>query len=104
VGNDSDDPGIFDRILEFGERTGLDKAEFCIATPYPGTPSWRRLVEQDRIIDRTWKHYNDANVVFRPRQLEADELLEGYLRLWREFYAPRQHLAGRAHIPKTIQF
>jgi radical SAM superfamily enzyme YgiQ (UPF0313 family) len=104
VGNDGDDEGVFDRMLAFGDRTKLEKAEFAIATPYPGTPMWTRLVAEERIIDRTWKHYNDANVVFRPARMSPDQLQGGYLRLWREFYAPRQHIAQLEHGRRTIQF
>ena len=104
VGNEKDDEAIFDRILEFGERTRLQKAEFAIFTPYPGTPAWTRLVAEDRIIDRTWKRYNDANVVFRPRGMSPEALREGYLRLWREFYSSRQHLKELPHEKRTIQF
>jgi len=104
VGNDSDDEGVFDRMLEFGERTKLQKAEFAIATPYPGTPVWKRLMGEDRIIDRTWKRYNDANVVFRPKAFTPEKLLDGYLRLWKDFYAPRQQIRDLAHDRRTIQF
>ncbi|MBI2895067.1 MAG: cobalamin B12-binding domain-containing protein [Deltaproteobacteria bacterium] len=104
VGNDGDDPGVVDRILEFCERTRLEKSEFTIFTPYPGTPAWHRLLAEGRILDRNWAHYNDANVVFRPKQMTPDELLDGYLRLWRDFYRSRRHLEGKVHEDRTIQF
>ena len=63
VGNDTDDEGVFDRVLEFGRKAGVDKTEFAIFTPYPGTPSWHQMQAEGRIIDTTWAHYNDANVV-----------------------------------------
>lgn len=104
VGNETDDEGVFDRMLEFCARTKLDKCEFAVFTPYPGTPSWHRLAAEERIIDRTWKHYNDANVVFRPKQMSADRLQRGYLELWRDFYRGRDELRTRDHHARTIQF
>lgn len=104
VGNDDDDEGVFDRILEFTERTGIEKSEFTLFTPYPGTPAWRRMNEEGRIHDRTWKHYNDANVVFEPRKMTPERLTEGYLGLWREFYRAKGHLRDRPHADRTIQF
>jgi radical SAM superfamily enzyme YgiQ (UPF0313 family) len=104
VGNDSDDPGVFDRILEFGVKAKVPKSEFAIFTPYPGTPAWVRLNEQQRIFDMEWKHYNDANVVFHPKQMSEDQLLAGYLRLWREFYQDKKHLGSLQQDRKTIQF
>jgi radical SAM superfamily enzyme YgiQ (UPF0313 family) len=104
VGNDTDDPGVFDRILEFTARARVNKSEFAIFTPYPGTPAWHKLVREERIFDRTWKRYNDANVVFRPAQMTPDELLAGYLRLWRDFYRDKRDLMSLAHDQRTIQF
>jgi radical SAM superfamily enzyme YgiQ (UPF0313 family) len=104
VGNDDDDEGTFDRMLAFAEKTNIRKAEFAILTPYPGTPIWHRFVEEGRILDRNWAHYNDANVVFRPMHMKPERLLEGYLYLWREFYRPRQSLRALDHDARTIQF
>lgn len=104
VGNETDDEGVFDRMLEFCKRTALDKCEFAIFTPYPGTPAWHQLLSEERITSRQWKHYNDANVVFRPKQMTADRLQRGYLELWREFYRGRDELRQREHHARTIQF
>jgi len=104
LGGDQDDEGTVDRMLEFAARAGIRKAEFAIATPYPGTPSWRRLSEEGRILTREWRLYNDANVVFRPARMTPDQLLRGYLRLWKEFYADKQHLRDLPRDERTIQF
>ena len=104
LGLDDDDEGTVDRILEFASRAKIRKAEFAIFTPYPGTPSWRRLLEEGRILHRDWSRYNDANVVFRPARLTPDQLRAGYLRLWRDFYAARPQLAGLSTVQRTIQF
>lgn len=104
IGLDDDDEGTVDRMLEFTARTRIRKAEFALFTPYPGTPSWRRLEEQGRILHRRWERYNDANVVFRPAKLSVDGLHEAYLRLWRDFYAGRSDLLGLSTAARTIQF
>jgi radical SAM superfamily enzyme YgiQ (UPF0313 family) len=105
VGNADDDEGIFDRILQFADKTRVDLAEFVVSTPYPGTPLWHRYLAQERIFDFTWKHYNDANVVFRPHKMSPERLQEGYFYLWREFYGGRRaELAKRNHERCTVQF
>lgn len=104
IGNDDDDEGTVDRMLEFASRTRIRKAEFAIFTPYPGTPAWRALVGQDRILTREWRRYNDANVVFRPRAFTPDGLRDAYLRLWRDFYAARPQSAALGDAERTIQF
>jgi radical SAM superfamily enzyme YgiQ (UPF0313 family) len=104
VGNDTDDEGVFDRMLEFCAKTKIDKCEFAVFTPYPGTPSWHRLVAEERILTRTWKKYNDANVVFRPKQMSPERLHRGYLELWRDFYRGREEIKAREHHARTIQY
>jgi radical SAM superfamily enzyme YgiQ (UPF0313 family) len=104
LGNDDDDLGTVDRMLEFADKSGIRKSEFAIRTPYPGTPVWKQFVKEDRILHRDFSRYNDANVVFRPAQMTPDQLLEGYLRLWREFYAPRKDLQQLDRFTRTVQF
>ncbi len=104
VGNDTDDEGVFDRMIEFTHRAKVDKCEFAIFTPYPGTPAWHRMLAEDRIVSRTWKHYNDANVVFRPKGMTPERLQRGYLDLWKWFYGGREDLRAREHHARTIQF
>lgn len=103
LGNEGDDEGTVDRMLEFAARSGITKAEFAIFTPYPGTPAWTRLEQEQRIFDFNWSHYNDANCVFEPKLMSADQVTEGYLRLWRDFYAGKD-FSDRAVAERTIQF
>ncbi len=104
-GNDQDDEGTVDRVLEFCERTGIRKAEFAIATPYPNTPQWHELVAEDRIFTREWRLYNDANPVFHPKKLTPDQVVDGYLRLWRDFYAARRNdVKAMTDYERIIQF
>lgn len=86
AGHDNEDESVFDRILEFTEKAKIDTAEFVILTPYPGTPLWRKLNQEDRLITRDWSLYNDANPTFQPANYSADRLREGYIYLWHEFY------------------
>ena len=86
VGHDNEDESVFDNILNFTEKAGIDTAEFVILTPYPGTPLWHQLTEEDRILHHNWELYNDANAVFKPKHYSAERLREGYLYLWHEFY------------------
>ncbi len=104
VGNDDDDEGTFDRMLRFADDAGIRKAEFAVLTPYPGTPIWARFLKEERILSYDWSKYNDANVVFQPKQMSAERLQEGYLHLWREFYRSRRSLAELGREERTIQF
>jgi radical SAM superfamily enzyme YgiQ (UPF0313 family) len=104
-GQDEDDEGTVDRMLEFMRKSRIKKAEFAIWTPYPGTPSWNRLAKQERLLHRDWGLFNDANCTYRPARLTPDQVTQGYLRLWREFYADKRHYQDQlTTAERTIQF
>jgi radical SAM superfamily enzyme YgiQ (UPF0313 family) len=86
-GYDEDDPGIFDRTLEFATRANIEVASFHILTPYPATPLYKRFVEQGRIIERDWSYYDGEHVVYLPKQMTPEALQENLFRCYREFYS-----------------
>jgi radical SAM superfamily enzyme YgiQ (UPF0313 family) len=87
-GFDHDTPEIFNDTLTFLEDTGIQNATFNILTPYPGTPLFRRLEAQGRILTRDWRKYNGrTNVVFQPKQMSPAELLAGYRYANERFYS-----------------
>ncbi len=47
-------------------------------TPYPGTPLFRQMERENRLLHRDWTRYDTAHVVFEPKQMTPDELAEGY--------------------------
>ncbi|MBI3180490.1 MAG: DUF4070 domain-containing protein [Deltaproteobacteria bacterium] len=104
IGGDDDDGRSVDRMLELSAKAGVRKAEFAIFTPYPGTPSWDRLVREDRIITSDWSRFNDANAVFQPKSYSPETLTSEYVRAWKEFYASRQHYKDAGQAERTIQF
>jgi radical SAM superfamily enzyme YgiQ (UPF0313 family) len=88
VGFDTMGDDQFDTILSFCEEARVKTAEFFIATPFPGTPFWKRIEAESRFIaPRDWRKYNCANVVFRPKLISEDALRQGFVRLWKEFFA-----------------
>lgn len=55
-------------------------------TPFPGTPLYRRLDAEGRILTRNWELYDAQHVVFRPRHMTPEELQRGHERAWRHAY------------------
>ena len=85
-GMDEDDPGVFDRTVEWAIRQGIETATFHILTPYPGTALHARMEAQGRILHREWDLYDTRHTVFRPARMTPQQLEEGYWRAYREFY------------------
>jgi len=87
-GFDQDTESIFSETLDFLETAGVQNATFNILTPYPGTPLYQRLEAEGRILTRDWSRYNGReDVVFQPRQMSREALLEGYRYANRRFYS-----------------
>lgn len=85
-GLDQDDATVFDRTVDWAIRQGIETATFHILTPYPGTATWHRLEEQDRIVTRNWDLYDTRHVVFQPARMSAKALEAGYWKAYRDFY------------------
>jgi radical SAM superfamily enzyme YgiQ (UPF0313 family) len=87
LGFDHDDEGVFERTAEFVIRAKMDVCYFSILTPYPGTALHAKMERAGRIIDRDWSNYNTNNVVFLPRLMTPERLLEGYNEVLRESFS-----------------
>jgi radical SAM superfamily enzyme YgiQ (UPF0313 family) len=78
LGFDHDRADVFERTVQWVEQNRLECATFHIMTPYPGTPLFRQMEGEGRLLHRNWDLYDTAHVVFRPRHMSADELAAGY--------------------------
>ena len=87
-GFDHDTPEIFSRTVDFLEETGVQNATFNMLTPYPGTPLFRRLEAEGRILTRDWRKYNArTEVVYQPLGMSTAELLAGFRYANERFYS-----------------
>ena len=81
-GFDTDKPTIFDETLDAIKKMKIDICDFCVLTPFPGTPIFNRLENEKRILTKEWKSYNLKTVVFQP-----DEINIGLQKMYTEFYS-----------------
>ncbi|MHC5035756.1 MAG: B12-binding domain-containing radical SAM protein [Planctomycetota bacterium] len=88
LGGEEDGPESFEKLFALARELEINLAEFFLLTPYPGTPLFRDLEAQGRILTREWRLYNGAHPVFEPRRMTTEQLMEGYISLWRAFYGP----------------
>jgi len=89
VGLDDDDPGVFQRTLDFIVETQLDWALTFIMTPYPGTESFERMEREGRILTRNWEKYDSLNTVYQPLLMSVEEVEKGMRWLWKETFSLR---------------
>ncbi|MBL4930444.1 B12-binding domain-containing radical SAM protein [Clostridium paridis] len=85
-GLDEDDTSVFKNTLEWIVKNKIETVTSHILTPYPGTKLYSTLLEQNRITDFNLSKYNTAHVVYKPKNMTAEELYEGYLWIYKEVY------------------
>jgi radical SAM superfamily enzyme YgiQ (UPF0313 family) len=92
LGFDHDTPDSLWETCEWAIAQRFAFAAFNLLTPYPGTPLYRRLAAQQRLLyDGVWwlhpdYRFNDA--AFKPAQMTADALTEVAWRCRRRWSSP----------------
>jgi len=87
LGFDHDRSDCFTNLCDWIETNRLECATFHILTPYPGTPLFRQLEAEGRLLHKNWDLYNTGHVVFRPRWMSAEELTAGYAWCYRRLFS-----------------
>lgn len=89
LGFDHDRPEVFEQTADWIEANRLECATFHILTPYPGTPLFRQMESENRLLHKDWSLYDTAHVVFRPRHMQPEELAEGYAWCYERLFSHR---------------
>ncbi len=91
LGFDTDDETIFDRMIEFVERSSIPMAMIGLLAAMPNTQLYRRLEKEGRLLE-DWSgsntHNLEANFI---TTLPHEVLAEGYKRVLRTLYRPRSY-------------
>ena len=90
VGFDSDAPSIFQRQIDFIQRSGIVTAMVGMLQAPPGTRLFDRLQRESRVI-KTFSGDNvDGTTNIIPR-MGMDRLLEGYQSIMKQIYSPKNY-------------
>ncbi len=86
IGMDGDDNSVFQKTYDFimGNRISVPRVH--ILTPVPGTPLYGEMEQEGRIINREFGRYSGGQVVFRPKNIKADDLQENYWKLYEALF------------------
>lgn len=86
-GLDGDDVTTFKATLDWIVKNKIETVTSHILTPYPGTKLYDDFVKDNRITSFDFSEYNTASVVFKPENMTAEELYEGYINIYKEIYS-----------------
>jgi radical SAM superfamily enzyme YgiQ (UPF0313 family) len=92
VGFDTDTLRVFDDTLKFIDDNDILYPFFSILTPMPGTKLHDEYKDAGRLDHIDWALYDTRHVVFEPKQMTREQLMDGYIWLYEQAYtAPRAY-------------
>jgi radical SAM superfamily enzyme YgiQ (UPF0313 family) len=88
-GFDHENKDVFEQTFQFSMRHGVDAVQLQMLVPYPATRLYTRLLNEGRLFQPKWwlNGYPSGTLLFQPRGMTSDELLEGFARLNRQVYS-----------------
>jgi len=88
LGLDGDGPEVLDAIYKFVDDSGLQQVQITVMTAFPGTPLYRRLKNEGRLIEETaWEKCTLFDVNITPRQMSPRQLEVGLIELGKRLYS-----------------
>ncbi len=88
VGFDNDSPSIFQRQIEFIQRSGIVTAMVGLLQAPFGTPLYERLAAEGRLLHEMSGDNTDGSTNIVPR-MDAEVLRNGYREIVRKIYSPK---------------
>ncbi len=105
-GLDDDHVDIFENTVDFVQEHKINIPRYAIYTPYPGTESFKRLLEENRILHTDWSYYDTQHVVFRPKNMTPEQLENGFKKAFYDTYSIKNSfkrtLASGKNFPITF--
>ncbi|HEX7319306.1 MAG TPA: hypothetical protein VF399_02975 [bacterium] len=90
-GLDSDTPDMLRRRASYVIRSGVDVMQTTYLTPLPGTRLFDRFRKENRLrygdFPKDWEHYDMTEVLFRPKGMEPNRLVEIMRTLNQQMYS-----------------
>jgi radical SAM superfamily enzyme YgiQ (UPF0313 family) len=87
LGSDVDDIQTIRNTQKYAKELGIESVQFLMLTPLPGTPVFKELQSQGRIIHTDWSKYDAHHAVFEPKLMTAFELHVETLKAMAKFYS-----------------
>lgn len=92
VGFDTDTLSVFKDTLDFIDQNDILYPFFSILTPMPGTKLHDDFDRDGRLDHKDWGRYDTRHVVFDPKQMSREQLMDGYIWLYEQAYASTRAL------------
>lgn len=89
IGMDGDGPSVCQQTRDFILENRISVPRVHILTPIPGTPLFRQMEAEGRIVSTEFGKYSGGQVVFHPRDMTPEQLQAGYWKMYEELFSWR---------------
>ena len=104
LGLDGDTREVFDDVVQFVRDSGLYEVQVTFMTAFPGTPLYRRLKREGRILrDNAWELCTLFDINFQPRKMSVAELQSGFVGLVERLYSAEETQDRRAKFKRQLK-
>ncbi len=104
VGLDSDTPETFNQIKQFADEAKLIEIQITVYTPFPGTPLYHRLKNENRLLqDENWDRCTLFDVNFKPKNMSLEQLEDGIKWLFKNLYNEDEFLKRKRYYMEYIK-
>ncbi|MHC4564530.1 MAG: B12-binding domain-containing radical SAM protein [Planctomycetota bacterium] len=86
-GFEYDDKEVIRQTVDFMMDNDVFLMRLFVLTPLYGTVVYDKFLKEDRIIDRNWSHYDGNHVVFKLRNITAEELTTEMYKAYDKYYS-----------------
>ena len=87
LGLDGDTPETIKKTADFCNNIGAYSLQMPILTPFPGTPLYRQLEMENRILPVGWEYFDMMHAVYRPENMSPYSLQKLFTTLLLGFYS-----------------
>lgn len=91
VGFDNDTPSIFQRQIEFIQKSGIVTAMVGLLTALPKTRLYKRLSKAGRLIKETSANNTKLSSLNFIPKMDLRVLTDGYKKIWTTIYSPKSY-------------
>jgi radical SAM superfamily enzyme YgiQ (UPF0313 family) len=87
IGADNDTSRTIQDTVNFALKNKIDTVQMVALTPLPGTPVFKKMEEDDRLLTRDWSLYDGLHVVYQPKNMTPYDMQKGMVLATKRFYS-----------------
>ena len=102
MGFDNDTPAIFEKIVEFIQKSGIVSAMVGLLNAPRGTKLYQRLILENRLLKESTGNNTDFSINFIPK-MNYKALIDGYKKVLHKIYSPKSYYARIQTLLRNIK-